>query len=68
MVKNLNTRLVECDPIGSVRCFTNINPYLFKETVESDRNILQQQISNYQYDEARKTLRIIANKLKKLYS
>ena len=68
MVKNLNTRLVECDPIGSERCFTNINPYLFTDTVKSDRNILQHQISNYQYDEARKTLRIIANKLKKLYT
>ncbi|MGV7224635.1 MAG: ATP-binding protein, partial [Nitrospinales bacterium] len=68
LAKNLDNRLVECDPLGSERYFKNINRYLFADAFTTDRKIMEQQISNYQFDDARGTLRIILSKLKRLYT
>ena len=68
LAKNLDNRLVECDPLGSERYFKNINQYLFADAFKKDRKIMDQQISNYQFDDARATLRIVLGKLKRLYA
>jgi signal transduction histidine kinase/DNA-binding response OmpR family regulator len=65
LAENLDNRLVECDPLGSERCFKNINRYLFADAFTTDRKIMEQQIRNYQFDDARGTLRKILSKLKK---
>ena len=68
LAKNLDNRLVECDPLGSERYFKKIHQYLFADAFTTDRKIMEQQISNYQFDDARGTLRIILSKLKRLYT
>ena len=68
LAKDLDNRLVECDPLGSERYFKNINRYLFADAFTTDRKIMEQQIRNYQFDDARETLRKILRKLKKRYT
>ena len=68
LAKNLDNRLVDCDPLGSERYFKNINRYLLADAFTTDRKIMEQQISNYQFDDARGTLRIVLSKLKRLYT
>jgi hypothetical protein len=48
--------------------FKNIDRYLFADAFTTDRKIMEKQISNYQFDDARGTLRIILGKLKRLYT
>lgn len=68
MVKNLDNRLVECDPLGSERYVADINQYLPADAFTTDRKIMEQQIINYQFDAARETLRLMVTKLKRQYT
>ena len=68
LAKDLDNRLAECDPLGSERYFKNINRYLCADVFTTDCKIMEQQIRNYQFDDARGTLRIILGKLKKRYT
>jgi signal transduction histidine kinase/DNA-binding response OmpR family regulator len=66
IAKNLDNRLVECDPLGSKRYFMKISHYLFANGLKTNSETFEKQIENYQFDDARKTLRLIVEKLEKL--
>ena len=68
LVTDLDRRLTECDPVGSERCFKNIHSYLLADAFTSERKMLEQQIGDYQFDDARKNLKIVTTKLKRLYN
>ena len=68
LAKKLDRRLSECDPIGSKGYFIKMSGYLSAEALKTDSEIFEQLIEGYQFDDARKILRLIVVKLKRLYA